>query len=71
MIFLPSEAINSIKVFRVGGRYVFKKMTWFDRNFIKVVAFFMKSKDIKRGMLTETEDVKRRNLDPLIGYICK
>lgn len=64
-----STILNSIKVFPVGGRYVFNRMSFIDRNIIKMVAFFSKHQETKEGMLTEKDDVKRENLKEVLDYL--
>lgn len=66
---LPSEVYNKIHIFPVGGEYVFRKMSFLDRNIIRIVAFFSKSPDAKKGMLTEKEDVNRSNLENILKFI--
>lgn len=67
----PEEITKSIKLFPVGGRYVFNKMSIIDRFSIKVVAYFTKHPDTKKGMLTERDDVNRNNLEEIIQYLTK
>lgn len=65
----PPEIMNAIKVFPVGGRYVFDKMSFIDRSLIKIVAFFTKHPETKKGMLTERDDVDRNNLKEVLEFI--
>jgi menaquinone-dependent protoporphyrinogen IX oxidase len=60
---------DTVKVFPVGGRYVFNRMSFIDRNIIKLVAFFSKHQETKEGMLTEKDDVKRENLREVLDYL--
>ena len=65
----PDEILNAVTVFPVGGRYVFNRMSFIDRNIIKLVACLSKRKEIKEGMLTEKDDVKRENLKEILDYL--
>lgn len=66
---LPKELIEKVKVFPVGGRYLFNRMTTLDRTLIKIVSFFTKDKNTKAGMLKERDDVKKENLAKLLSYL--
>jgi menaquinone-dependent protoporphyrinogen IX oxidase len=66
---LPDEILSRIKVFPVGGRYVFKRMSIVDRILIRVVAFLTKDKNTKMGMLKERDEVNRNNLKDIIAFI--
>ncbi|SCZ08477.1 flavodoxin domain-containing protein [Alkaliphilus peptidifermentans] len=66
---LPSKVYNKIKIFPVGGQYLLKSMSFIDRNIIKIVAFFAKTPEIKKGMLTEKEDLHKKNLNEIKVFI--
>ncbi|MFH1188972.1 MAG: flavodoxin domain-containing protein [bacterium] len=66
---LPKHIRTHIKLFPIGGRYLFKSMSFFDRNIIKIVAFFTKHPATKKGMLTERDDVRHDNIQGLIHFI--
>jgi len=64
-----SDIVRSMTVFPVGGRYVFNKMSFIDRNIIKMVAFFTKHQETKKGMMTEKDDVRRENLKEVLSFL--
>lgn len=66
---LPKHIRTQIKLFPVGGRYLFKSMSFFDRNIIKIVAFFTKHPATKKGMLTERDEVCHDNIQNLVRFI--
>jgi menaquinone-dependent protoporphyrinogen IX oxidase len=66
---LPENIRKGLVLFPVGGRYVFKKMSLFDRTAIQVVAAFTKHPEAKKGMLTQRDEVRKENLSKLINHI--
>lgn len=66
---LSQEIRKRITLFPVGGRYLLNRMSIFDRLSVKIVAFFTKHSETKRGMLTERDDVNRDNLKNIINFI--
>ncbi|MBI9096450.1 MAG: hypothetical protein JEY71_16430 [Sphaerochaeta sp.] len=64
-----SEIVNTSKVFPVGGRYMFNRMSFIDRSIIKLVAFFSKHPETKKGMLTEKEEMNRENLQEALDFL--
>jgi menaquinone-dependent protoporphyrinogen IX oxidase len=66
---LPEEIRKKIALCPVGGRYLFPRMSVFDRTAIKVVAFFKKQPELKKGMLTERDNVNRDNLKEIVEFL--
>ncbi|MGM0421455.1 MAG: hypothetical protein ACQEQG_10785 [Bacillota bacterium] len=64
-----TEVFERIKIFPVGGRYLFKRMSFIDRNIIKLVAWFSRNPDVKKNMLIEKDEVDKNNLQEIIDYI--
>lgn len=65
----PADIVSSMRVFAVGGRYVFNRMSFIDRNIIRMVAFFSRHQETKKGMLTEKDDVRRENLKEVLAFL--
>jgi menaquinone-dependent protoporphyrinogen IX oxidase len=65
----PEIIRNGITLFPVGGRYIFSKMSMFDRLIIRIVASLTKHPAAKKGMLTERDEVNRDGLKELVDFI--
>lgn len=63
------DVLSAIKVFPVGGRYILSRMSFIDRNIIRLVAFFVKPQEARKGMLTEKDDMNRDNLQEALAFI--
>jgi menaquinone-dependent protoporphyrinogen IX oxidase len=66
---LPPAVYEELRIFPVGGRYVLGEMSLIDRTLIRIAAFFTKSPDARRGMLTEKREVNRDNLGSIVEFL--
>lgn len=63
---LGPAIMEALPAFPVGGRYLPSSMRGIDGFLIRLVAAMTRDPDVKRGLLTDTDDVHRENLDPLL-----
>ena len=56
-------------MFPVGGRYLFSEMDPVSRFLVKFGASLTKDPEVKKGMLTECDDVRRENLSELFAWL--
>jgi menaquinone-dependent protoporphyrinogen IX oxidase len=66
---IPQEIKNSSEIFFLPGRLSFKKLSWTDKLLVKVGAFFAKTPEEKKLMLTDYDSVRKEHLSELINMV--
>jgi menaquinone-dependent protoporphyrinogen IX oxidase len=66
---IPMEILRKSESFYFPGKMKIKKLSWWDRFMLKMGARMVKNPIEKQKMLTDFNDVKRENIDPLIESV--
>jgi menaquinone-dependent protoporphyrinogen IX oxidase len=67
----PGALSRQIRLFPLGGRMIFSKLSWMDRQFMKLGAKILGKKDPALGkkMLEDVDRVRREDLAPLLAAL--
>lgn len=68
---IPPSLLPSCQVFFLQGRLKMSKLSWKDRLLLKIGARLSPDPIERKNMLTEYDDVKKENLQPLLAAIAQ
>jgi len=68
---LPQELLQKAEVFYLQGKMKMKNLSWWDRFMLKMGARLTKDPVEKKKMLTDFNEVKKENIEPLIESLRK